>query len=86
VTDMLKFLHSETDNEKRRQAANNLIVLAREKAGAELLMSRPQALEKMVKMLKEPNLDAEIRLTIVRTIGELLKGDPARVRYFMIFF
>ena len=76
---MLQYLHTETDKEKRRHAANNLIVLSRERAGADLLVNKPQVLEKMIKLLKDSTLDPEIRLTIIRTFGELLKGDPVRV-------
>ena len=79
VTDMLDFFAKETNADKRQQAANNLIVLAREKSGAERLMER-KAPENFAKMLKDKNLDHGIRLAIVRTLAELLKGDPVRVR------
>ncbi|GAV04806.1 hypothetical protein RvY_15029 [Ramazzottius varieornatus] len=80
VTDMMKYLSGgETDAEKRRQAASNLVVLAREKSGAERLMDK-RAPEQFVKILKDKNADPEVKLTVVRALAELFKGDIPRCR------
>lgn len=83
VTDMLKFFQTETNPEKRQQAANNLIVLARENSGAERLMAR-KAPEQFAKMLRDQKLEHNVKLAIIRTLGELLKGDAARVCFNLI--
>ncbi|XP_055343715.1 protein unc-45 homolog B-like [Paramacrobiotus metropolitanus] len=80
VTEMMKMFGPDVkDVEKRRQAASNLIVLARDKAGAEKLMER-KIPEQFVKFLKDPSLDKEVRLSLVRALGELFKGDVTRCR------
>merc|ERR1711963_325836 len=64
--------------EKREKAADNLIVLAREKAGSELLY-KEGVVSRIVRMLKvEKNV--KIRLSSVRVIGELAKKDMERAR------
>jgi len=68
----------EGDTEKREKGADNLIVLAREKAGAELLY-KEGVVAKIVRMMKvEKNV--KIRLSSVRVIGELAKKDMERAR------
>ena len=68
----------EGDTEKREKAADNLIVLAREKAGSELLY-KEGVVARIVRMLKvEKNV--KIRLSSVRVIGELAKKDMERAR------
>merc|ERR1711963_587869 len=68
----------EGDTEKREKAADNLIVLAREKAGSELLY-KEGVVARIVRLLKvEKNV--KIRLSCVRVIGELAKKDMERAR------
>jgi len=68
----------EGDSEKREKAADNLIVLAREKAGAELLF-KEGVVEKITRLLKmEKNI--KIRLSCVRVFGELAKKDTERAK------
>ena len=77
--DMMKYLSGgEADVEKRRHAASNLVVLAREKSGAERLMDK-HAPEQFAKILKDQNADVEVKLTVVRALAELFKGDVPRV-------
>ena len=59
------------EKEKREAAANNLVTLARERAGAQLLMSEG-VLGRMTQLLKsEKNI--EIKIGCIRTISELCK-------------
>merc|ERR1719445_2304564 len=68
----------EGDTEKREKGADNLIVLAREKAGSELLY-KEGAVAKIVRLMKvEKNV--KIRLSCVRVIGELAKKDTERAK------
>ena len=68
----------EAETEKREKGADNLIVLAREKAGAELLY-KEGVVAKIVRLMKvEKNV--KIRLSCVRVIGELAKKDTERAR------
>jgi len=68
----------EGDTEKREKAADNLIVLSREKAGAELLF-KEGVVEKIVRLLKVEKND-KIRLSCVRVFGELAKKDTERAK------
>merc|ERR1712198_289249 len=68
----------EGDTEKREKGADNLIVLAREKAGAELLF-KEGVIEKIVRLLKmEKNM--KIRLSCVRVFSELARKDTERAK------
>merc|ERR1711953_422133 len=68
----------EGDTEKREKGADNLIVLAREKAGAKLLY-KEGVVARIVRLMKvEKNV--KIRLSCVRVIGELAKKDTERAR------
>ena len=68
----------ETDIEKREKGADNLIVLSREKAGAELLY-KEGVVARIVRLMKvEKNV--KIRLSCVRVIGELAKKDMERAK------
>merc|ERR1719445_1102018 len=68
----------EGETEKREKGADNLIVLAREKAGAELLY-KEGVVARIVRLLKvEKNV--KIRLSCVRVIGELAKKDMDRAK------
>ena len=68
----------EGDTEKREKGADNLIVLSREKAGAELLY-KEGVVARIVRLMKvEKNV--KIRLSCVRVIGELAKKDTDRAK------
>jgi len=68
----------EADSEKREKAADNLIVLARERAGAELLY-KDGVVTKIARLLKVEK-DRKIRLSCVRVFGELAKKDIDRAK------
>eukprot|EP00091_Calanus_sinicus_P025590 TRINITY_DN9837_c0_g1_i1.p1 TRINITY_DN9837_c0_g1~~TRINITY_DN9837_c0_g1_i1.p1 ORF type:complete len:251 (-),score=99.22 TRINITY_DN9837_c0_g1_i1:261-1013(-) len=68
----------EGDIEKREKGADNLIVLAREKAGAELLF-KEGVVERITRLLKVEK-NAKIRLSCVRVFGELAKKDTDRAK------
>ena len=68
----------ELDLEKRMKAADNLIVLAREKAGAELLF-KDGVVPKIARLLKVEK-DRKIRLSCIRVFGELAKKDVDRAK------
>lgn len=72
----------EADNEKREKAADNLIVLARERAGAELLY-KDGVVTKIARLLKVEK-DRKIRLSCVRVFGELAKKDIDRAKAIMV--
>ena len=57
------------EQEKREQAANNLVVLARERAGSELLYKEGVVPE--IARLMKIEKNATIRLAMIRTIGGL---------------
>lgn len=66
------------DKEKRETAMNNLLVLARERAGAEEIFKEEAAL-KITKLLKiEKN--EEIICSAIRIIGELCKNNLSRTK------
>ena len=59
------------DKEKREKAADNLVVLAREKSGAEML-HKEGAVPQIARLMKvEQNVT--IRLSLIRSIGEMCK-------------
>jgi len=63
----------EKDKEKREKAADNLVVLGREKNGAEMLF-KEGAIPQIARLMKiEKNIT--IRLSLIRTIGELAKKN-----------
>ncbi|GAB6029698.1 hypothetical protein CHUAL_005421 [Chamberlinius hualienensis] len=73
VDQMFKFLfeNEAPDNEKRLQSANNLFVLAKEKAGSELMIQR-DVLTKIGKLLKSEKND-HIIVAMSRVLGELAR-------------
>lgn len=64
------------DNEKRETAMNNLLVLARERAGAEIMFNN-KIVSKIIKMLKLEKHD-EIIIIAIRIIAELCKENIQR--------
>ncbi|XP_046396324.1 protein unc-45 homolog B [Ischnura elegans] len=64
------------DKEKRETAANNLIVLARERAGSEMMLKNGIApkIQRLIKVEK----NEEIVVACIRAIGELCKHNPAQ--------
>jgi len=70
MTDMV-FDASAGDLEKRRKAADNLVVLARERSGAEALNAEG-VIPKIAALMKVEK-DSKIRLSLIRCIGELVK-------------
>jgi hypothetical protein len=66
------------DKEKREKAADNLIVLAKERDGADLLF-KDGVLPQIARLMKvEKNV--KIRLSMIRTIGELAKKSEEIAR------
>lgn len=64
------------DSEKRETAMNNLLVLARERAGAEIMFNE-KVVPKLIKILKlEKN--EEIIIIAIRIIAELCKDNINR--------
>ncbi len=59
------------DTDKRRKAADNLIVLAREKAGADIL-HKDGIIDQIARLMKVEK-DAKMRLSCIRCISELSK-------------
>lgn len=72
----------EADTEKREKAADNLIVLSRDKAGAELLY-KEGVIQKIFRLLKVEK-DKKIRLSCVRVFGELAKKDIDRAKAILL--
>jgi len=68
----------EGDTDKREKAADNLIVLARERDGAELLFKN-DIVAKIVRLLKVEK-NQKIRLSCVRVFGELSRKDVERAK------
>jgi hypothetical protein len=66
------------DKEKREKAADNLVVLARERDGADMLF-KDGVLPHIARLMKvEKNI--KIRLSMIRTIGELAKKSQEIAR------
>jgi len=68
----------EEDTTKREQGADNLIVLAREKAGAEMVF-KADVIQKIVRLLKVEK-NRNIRLSCIRVIGEIAWKDVDRAK------
>ncbi|KAG8191985.1 hypothetical protein JTE90_002255 [Oedothorax gibbosus] len=71
-------LGDDTTAENRLQAANNIVVLAKEKAGAELIMSESGITKLLAAMKLEKN--EEISLAAIRAFGELCKNNIPRTK------
>ena len=68
----------EKERETREKAADNLVVLARERAGAELL-AKEGVVPKIARLMKVEK-NATIRLSILRCIGSLVSGNEERAK------
>lgn len=66
--------------EKRETSTSNLLVLAQEKAGAELLV-KDGIFEKISSLLKKET-SPNIVVTCIRIVSALCKGNVLRVRIF----
>ncbi|KAF8781399.1 Protein unc-45 like protein [Argiope bruennichi] len=69
-------LGEDTSPENRVQAANNIVALSKEKAGAELIMKESGVTKLLALMKLEKN--EEISLAVIRTLGELCKNNIPR--------
>jgi len=68
----------EADRDTREKAADNMIVLAKETAGAEILYSE-NVIQKIVKLMKVEKND-KIRLSCVRVLGFLARSGMERAK------
>ena len=68
----------EKDKEKREQAASNLVVLARERAGSELLFK--EGVVPQIARLMKVEKNYAIRLSMIRTIGSLCGKNEERAK------
>lgn len=66
----------QSDKEKRETAMNNLLVLSRENAGAEVMFSE-NIISKIVQLLKIDKND-EVVIAAIRIIAELCKHNVSR--------
>ena len=74
VTQMLKYLtQKDVDLDKKLQAGNNLIVLARDKGSAKLIIES-NGLQILLSIFKS-KCDSRIKISCVRCLGELCKND-----------
>jgi tetratricopeptide (TPR) repeat protein len=64
--------------DKREKAADNLVVLARERAGADLLHTEG-VVQKIARLMKVEK-NTSIRLSLIRCIGELCKKSQERAK------
>merc|ERR1712013_650535 len=79
VTKMMELVfNAESEKDKRETAADNMITLAREKVGAELLF-KEGVIGKIVRLMKVEK-NPKIRLSLVRVFGDLGKSDMERAR------
>lgn len=79
VKNMFEYLlGDETSSEKRQQAANNMVVLAKEKAGAELII-REKGIAKLL-AAKKLEKSEEISTAVIRTFSELCKNNTDRTK------
>merc|ERR1712004_231935 len=79
VTKMVELVfNAESEKDKRETAADNMITLAREKVGAELLF-KEGVIGKIVRLMKVEK-NPKIRLSLVRVFGDLGKSDMERAR------
>ncbi|GBM84315.1 Protein unc-45 B [Araneus ventricosus] len=69
-------LGEDTSPENRVQAANNIVALSKEKAGAELIMKESGVTKLLALMKLEKN--EEISLAVIRALGELCKNNISR--------
>jgi len=79
VTKMFELVFNvKEDLDKREKAADNMIVLAKERVGAELLFKEGVVLKivRLMKLEKNP----KIRLSLVRVFGDLGKNDLDRAK------
>ena len=79
VTKMFEYVFNiEEEIETREKAADNMIVLAKEKAGSELLFKEGvvQRIVKLMKVEKNP----KIRLSLIRVFGDLGKNEMERAK------
>lgn len=68
--------NASADKEKRETAMNNLLVLAREKAGAEEIFEK-EGVSKIVQLVKVEKND-ELICSAIRIVGELCKNNISR--------
>jgi len=68
----------EEDQDKREKAADNMIVLAKEKVGAELIV-KEGAVEQIVRLMKTEK-NPKIRLSMVRVFGDLGRSGVERAK------
>lgn len=66
----------QSDREKRETAMNNLLVLSREKAGAEIMFAE-NIITKIIKLLKVDK-NEEIAIAAIRIVAELCKDNAVR--------
>lgn len=71
-------LGDDTTTENRLQAANNIVVLSKEKAGAELIMQESGITKLLAVMKLEKN--EEISIAVIRAFGELCKNNIPRTK------
>ena len=68
----------EEETETREKAADNMIVLAKERVGAELLF-KEGVVGRIVKLMKVEK-NSKIRLSLIRVFGDLAKAEMERAR------
>lgn len=79
LVSMVKIVFDITENsEKRETAMNNLLVLSREHAGAEIMV-KSTVIQQIKKLLKVEK-NREIYITGIRVIGELCKHSEERTK------
>ena len=79
VTRMFDYVFNiEEEMETREKAADNMIVLAKERIGAELLC-KEGVVPRIVKLMKVEK-NQKIRLSLTRVFGDLAKSDMERAR------
>ncbi|RWS10668.1 Protein unc-45-like protein [Dinothrombium tinctorium] len=78
VKTMLEYLNSnDLNEEKRLQSANNILVLAKEKVGCDMIIARKGI--SLFRQLLTSNQNGELKLTIVRVLCEVCKHKPENV-------
>jgi len=79
VKNMFEIVFDPTkEKDKREKAADNLVVLARDRAGAEAL-TKEGVIEQIARLMKVEK-DPTIRLSVIRCIGELSKKNEERAK------
>lgn len=71
-----------TDEEKRETAMNNLLVLTRERAGAEEIFKN-EGVSKIKQFLKVEKKNDEVICSAIRIVGELCKNNISRTESIM---